>query len=175
MLRKHAPPSLTAFFHCCSQIADPQHPRRKGRVILAHCLRVQPLVGKTLQQMWLAAGHVIQQSGSIWDPSPWDDSCLRSRWVFSHPLNHCENIFPNSEVSSGWFQLQSMWWWGLTITTSRPDLQAWFMHLIYTLSLSFYAYLLNNRRICAILSCQKLPILHVYSRSHHVVVLYHLG
>lgn len=177
---------LSCCFHCCSQIADPL---QKGRVALSHCLRVQGLVGKTLQQMCLAAGHVTLQSGnrerwrltlclhyplsSTWDPSPWDDTCLDVSSLICQTTVKTSS-HTDSEVSSGWFQVQSMRWWGLTITTSRPDVQAWLMHLKYTLSLSFYAYLLNNSKICAILSWQKLPILHIYSRSHQVVVLYHL-
>lgn len=65
----------------------------------------------------------------------------------------------------GDFQIQSMWRWVLSITTSRPDAQAWFMHLVYSWSLSLYVYLLNNSKICAILSWQKLPLPHVYSVS----------
>lgn len=100
---------LSCCFHCCSQIDDPQHPLQKGRFVLSHSLRVQALVGKTLQQMCLAAGHVILQSGSRerWrltlclhypffylrpQPMGW----YLPRCVFSHPLNHCENIFPHT-------------------------------------------------------------------------------
>lgn len=96
---------LSCCFHCCSQIADPL---QKGRVALSHCLRVQGLVGKTLQQMCLAAGHVTLQSGnrerwrltlftlsSFFYLRPQPMGWYLPRCVFSHLLNHCENIFPH--------------------------------------------------------------------------------